>query len=274
MQPPYCPDCRQARPWNRRELLRLGSLSLFGLTLPELLGAHVTAEETDSAFGRAKACILLFMWGGPAHQDTWDMKPEAPAEIRGEFQPIATNVPGIQVCEHFPELAKRVDQLAIVRSMTHGDVNHTSATHFLLTGQPPPATTERGAQWPHLGSVLSRLGRGQGSLPPCISRRPKLEGDGPRFGEESPGQFAGWLGPAFDPLTIDPDPSRDDYRVGELVLPPELSVGRLENRSQLMADLNRQLELQTPTAQARGASYRRAYELLTSTAAGRGAFNL
>jgi hypothetical protein len=272
---PYHSPTSFQRRVNRRELLRLGSLSLFGLTLPELLRREARAESpSDPTFGRAKACILLFMWGGPAHQDTWDMKPEAPVEVRGEFKPIETNVPGIHICEHFPGLAKRVDRLAIVRSMTHGDVNHTSATHFLLTGQPPPKTTERAAQWPHFGSVLSRLGRGRGALPPFVSMRPKLENDVPRFVEESQGQFAGWLGPAFDPLTIDHDPSRDDYRVGELVLPPELSVGRLENRSQLLGDLNRQLALQSPAAQARDANYRRAYELLTSTAEGRGAFNL
>lgn len=253
----------------------MGSLSLLGVTLPELMAARLSAQtDEDPAFGRAKACILLFMWGGPAHQDTFDLKPEAPVEVRGEFQPISTNVPGIHICEHLPELAKRVDKLAIVRSMTHGDVNHTSATHFLLTGQPPPQSKERAAQWPHLGSVLSRLGRGQGALPPFVSMRPKLENDVPRFVEESQGQFAGWLGPAFDPLTIDHDPSRADYRVGELTLPPELSLGRLEDRSQLRADLNRQLELLSPAAVARDANYRRAYDLLSSTAAGRGAFDL
>ncbi len=202
------------------------------------------------------------------------MKPQAPAEIRGEFKPISTNVPGIQICEHFPELSKRVDRLAIVRSMTHGDVNHTSATHFLLTGQAPPVSRDRLVQWPHMGSVLSRLGRGHGALPPFISMRPKLENDVPRFVEESQGQFAGWLGPAFDPLTIDHDPNRSDYRVGELVLPPELSASRLENRAQLMSELNRQLEMQIPAAVARNASYQQAFDLLTSTAVGRGAFNL
>ncbi|MBW3599687.1 MAG: DUF1501 domain-containing protein, partial [Planctomycetes bacterium] len=121
MQSPTCPGYRKARRPNRREILRVGSLSLFGMTLPELLAGRGQAEAIDEAsFGRAKACILLFMWGGPAHQDTWDMKPEAPEEIRGEFKPVSTNVPGIQICEHVPELAHRVDRLAIVRSMTHG----------------------------------------------------------------------------------------------------------------------------------------------------------
>jgi len=90
--------------WSRRELLRAGALGLFGLSVPGLLegrAAAVTGSKPAS-FGRAKSCILLFMWGGPAHQDTWDLKPEAPLEIRGEFRPISTNVPGIQICEHFP----------------------------------------------------------------------------------------------------------------------------------------------------------------------------
>ena len=219
---------------------------MFGLGLGDLLGARAKAEETAAAaggsgtFGRAKACILLFMWGGPAQQDTWDLKPQAPAEIRGEFKPIATNVPGIQICEHFPQLAQRTDKLAIVRSMTHGDVNHTTATHYLLTGQPPSDGDLR-ADWPHIGAVLSRLGRGRGPLPPFVSMRPKLENDVPRFVEESHGQSAGWLGQAFDPLTIDADPAGDDYRVGDFNLPTEISVARLDDRRALLADVNRQL---------------------------------
>ena len=94
--------------------------------------ADATPISAD-AFGRAKSCILLFMWGGPAHQDTWDLKPLAPAEVRGEFRPISTKVPGIQICEHFPQLAQRTDRLAIVRSMTHTDVDHLTGTHYLLT---------------------------------------------------------------------------------------------------------------------------------------------
>src|SRR4030095_633551 len=97
--------------WTRREVLRAGALGLFGLSLPELLKGRAAAlpQTRPESFGRAKSCILLFMWGGPAHQDTWDLKPEAPLEIRGEFQPIATKVPGLQICETFPDLADRAD---------------------------------------------------------------------------------------------------------------------------------------------------------------------
>src|SRR5712692_4585102 len=154
---------------DRREFLRAGGLSLFGLSLPRLL-------ESRSAAGpgrvpKAKACILLFMWGGPAQQDTWDMKPLAPVEYRGEFRPIASSVPGLQVCEHLPRLARRAHRLALIRSMTHNDVDHTSATHFLLTGKPAP----RGPlsdDWPSYGAILARLGRGRGPLPPFISMMP------------------------------------------------------------------------------------------------------
>src|SRR5688572_23676347 len=120
MKPTASHDPSLTCAFRRRELLRIGGLSLFGLSLPRLLRAAETPAIAQSlGFGRAKRCILLFMWGGPAHQDTWDLKPNAPTEIRGEFKPIATNVPGIQIGEHFPELSRRTDKLCIVRSMTH-----------------------------------------------------------------------------------------------------------------------------------------------------------
>lgn len=262
---------------SRRELLRLGSLGLLGLSLPELLAGRTLAAEAQpprGAFGKAKSCIMLFMWGGPAHQDTWDLKPAAPAEIRGAFQPIATNVPGIRICEHFPLLATRADKLAIVRSMTHGDVNHTTATHYLLTGQPPPPGGDLQRDWPSLGSVLSRLGRGAGALPPFVSMRPKVPGDVPRFVEESHGQFAGWLGASHDPLTIDADPSGEGFEVGAFELPGDISIDRLAARQSLLAKVNQQVEAALGTsAAAANAHYQRAFELLHAGTAG-SAFDL
>src|SRR6476620_2081668 len=128
-----CPNYRQARRASRREILRAGSAGLLGLTLPQFLAGKAPAALEEKSFGKAKACILLFMWGGPAHQDTWDMKPDQPPEIRGEFKPISTNVPGTQICEHMPLLAQRTDKLCIVRSMTHNNVDNTTGTSFLLT---------------------------------------------------------------------------------------------------------------------------------------------
>src|SRR5262245_35446297 len=104
MPPTACPTFFAAAPMGRREFLRAGALTLGGLGLPQLLRAR---DASPGLKPRAKACILLFMWGGPAQQDTWDPKPDAPAEYRGEFRPVATNVPGIQVCEHLPRLARR-----------------------------------------------------------------------------------------------------------------------------------------------------------------------
>lgn len=263
-------------PWpSRREVLRLGGLTLFGISLPDVLRARPAAAATarPASFGRAKSCILLFMWGGPAHQDTWDLKPDAPAEYRGEFQPIGTNVPGIQICEHFPHLARRADKLCLVRSMTHPNADHLTATHFLLTGLEPPRSGDRRAQWPPPGAVLSRLGRGRSALPPFVSMRPKLPNDVPRFVEDSQGQFAGWLGPVHDPLVIDADPSLPEYRVAELTLPPELSVRRLERRRELLKELDR-LEDKWPLFEAHEQNHRRAFELLTAGARERDAFDL
>src|SRR5437016_10793880 len=155
-----CPGFFRAAPMGRRQFLRAGSLGMFGLGLPQLLPARTISAPR----GKAKACIVLFMWGGPAQQDTWDPKPNAPAEYRGEFKPIATSLPGLQVCEHLPQLAKRAHKLAVLRSMTHPDVNHTTATSYQLTGRGVPRQGSALAEdWPSYGSVLARLGRGKGA---------------------------------------------------------------------------------------------------------------
>lgn len=276
-----CRGFHVAQSFSRRELLRAGSLALLGTTLPQFLGGRSAAQEAESkistkpsSFGRAKSCILLFMWGGPAHQDTFDMKPDAPSEFRGEFSPIPTNVPGISICEHFEQLSRHADRLCIVRSMTHNNADHTRSTHFLLTGEPPPVSIEKRDQWPHVGSVLSRLGRGRGALPPFVSMRPTVPGDVPRFVEQSQGQFAGWLGPVYDPLTIDQDPNAADYRIAELELAPELSVERLRSRRELLGELDQQLNLQSAFLAAHDTSHARAFELLQSAKGELDAFNL
>lgn len=282
MQRPACDNYQLAQRLGRRDLLRAGSLSLLGMNLPSLLAGRAAAESTPAAdrpisgsFGRAKACILLFMWGGPAQQDTWDMKPQAPAEVRGPFQPIATRVPDTRICEHFPLLAQRTDQLAIVRSMTHNNVDHTVATHFLLTGMPPLPGGTKYTDWPHIGSVLARLGRGNDPLPPFVSMRPTVPGDSPRFVEQSRGQFGGWLGQAFDPLTIDANPNDASYRIGDFDLPGEISVRRLDDRRRLLSEVDRQVRAQadSPALAAMDRNYRRSFDLIHS-AVGRGAFDL
>jgi hypothetical protein len=216
------------------------------------------------------------MWGGPAHQDTWDPKPDAPREYRGEFSTIATRIPGLRLCEHLPRLAARTDRMAVIRSMTHNDVDHTSATHVLLTGHDRP---NRNApltdDWPNYGSVLAFLGRGRGALPPYVSMMPVVPNGAPRFVEQSHGQGAGWLGPVYNPLRIDADASAPDYRVGAFDLRADVSMLRADNRRALLTALDQQAQGLEQQAQAAALShhYEQAFALLRSPAVSR-AFDL
>jgi hypothetical protein len=252
------------RPMRRREFLRAGALPLVGLGLPDLLRGRAEAARPHE---KARACIVLFMWGGPAHQDTWDLKPDAPAEYRGDFKSIPTTLPGYRVCEHLPLLARRTDRLAIVRSMTHGDVNHVTAPHYLLTGRRSPGEGKpRAEDWPSYGAVLAKLGRGKGPLPPFVSMMPVVPNGAPRFVEETHGQGAGWFGPIYNPLRIDGDASKPGYRVGNFDLHAEVPLSRTEKRRELLAQLDRQkaaLEAR-PEVQASKAHYDRAFALLAA----------
>ena len=274
-----CRNLNLALAMSRREAIRAGGLGLLGLSLPKFLEARAmnqNAVQTSgrpasaASFGKAKSCILLFMWGGPAQQDTWDLKPDAPAEVRGEFRPIATNVPGVNISEHFPLLARQLDRLAIIRSVHHADVNHTTATHELLTGRPipRPGGGEFREDWPHYGAVLAHLRRGQErtALPSYVQMRPEIPNGAPRFVEQSHGQGAGWMGPALSPFTIDQDPSKPDYRVGQFRLPEDLSYSRLTNRARLLRTVDDQAKHLEAVAEIHALSrhYSRAYDLLAS----------
>ncbi len=257
-----CPTHRRLGPIDRRTVLRAGTASLFGLGLPDLLAAR-----SPSRRGPAKACIVLFMWGGPAQQDTWDLKPDAPAEYRGDFKPIATKVPGVQICEHLPRLAQRMDRLALIRSLTHDDVNHTTATHYQLTGRKLPRPGAQLAEdWPSYGAILSRFGHGRGSLPAFVSMMPEVPNGAPRFVEESHGQGAGWLGAIHNPMRIDADASRPDYRVADFGLTADVPLIRTEQRRSLLNQLDRQRRMLEahPGVQAAESHYEKAFDLLAS----------
>src|SRR5437016_13858170 len=152
---------------TRREWLRVGALGTFGISLPSLLAGRAQAvhEPVARTFGRAKSCIVLFMFGAPAHQDSWDLKPLAPAEVRGEFRPIATNVTGLQVCEHLPRLAQRAGRYALIRSLTHPDNIHTVAMHYMLTGvrHARPTTNPQNApdDFPCFGAMMNYVAERQ-----------------------------------------------------------------------------------------------------------------
>ena len=268
-----CDSLRAAHRRSRREFLRAGGLGLFGLNLPTFLHARdlSVVRPGSASFGKAKACILLFMWGGPAQQETWDLKPDAPENVRGEFKPIATTVPGMNISEHFPLLARQAKRLAVIRSVHHSDVNHTTATHELLTGRPIPSQSGQFANdWPHYGSVLAHLNKGgeRTVLPPFVQMRPTIPDPtgAPRFVEQTHGQGAGWLGPALNPFTIDDDPSLATYKVGAFRLPEDVGSGRMEDRKRLLTmveDQARHLEA-SDQVRASQSNFVRAYDLLAN----------
>src|SRR5688572_4415752 len=194
---------------TRREWLRVGAFGGVGLSLPALLERRTRAASSQHV-GRARSCIVVFLFGAPAHQDIWDLKPEAPSQYRGEFHPIASNVPGIQVGEHIPRLARLADRYAIVRSVSHPDNTHTVAMHYMLTGvrHAQPATNPRNqpSDFPTFGAVMNFLSRGQGRLPG--GRLPagiSLNSPANQVSANNhifPGFFAGLLGSIHDPLFI------------------------------------------------------------------------
>lgn len=228
---------------SRREMIRAGSIALTGLGLPGLWSSRSEAVQGGPAgFGRAKSCIVIFLWGGPSQLDTWDPKPDAPAEVRGPFRAIETSVPGVRISEHFPMLAQRVDRLAILRSLSHDDPAHLSSAHRVLTGHlaPTPKSDAAGpspADWPHLGSIVARVKPPRGAMPPAVTM-PWTVAHPAAPGGKAPGQNAGWMGKAFDPFRVEGDPNAPDFRVGGLDLPDGMSIDRLLRRRRLLTDLD------------------------------------
>lgn len=258
-------------------MLRIGALAPLGLSLPTLLASQeARGAGSSGSFGKAKRCLLLFMWGGPAHQDLWDMKPLAPANVRGEFKPIRSNVPGMHVCEHLPHLSKQMDKLALVRSVTHTDNNHSTGAHWMLTGHKHTLSAENfGASpndFPQIGSVISKLAPGSSNLPTFVAL-PELIAT--TAGAVVPGQNGGRLGKQYDPLRIDQHPDEPNFKVATLSLPDDMNPVRVDARLNLLDSFNtgrRDLEMARQIKAMR--SYQgRAADLLTSTQAGQ-AFNL
>jgi uncharacterized protein (DUF1501 family) len=237
-----CPGFTRARVLTRREMLRAGGLSLFGLSLADVLAASQAQGESTGSFGRAKACIVLFMWGGPSQLDTWDPKPDAPAEVRGEFRPIATRIPGTRISEHLPLLAQHAEKYAIIRSMTHDDPAHLSSVHHILTGRHAPkvksdADPPSRRDSPHIGSVLAHLRPTKQALPSFVTV-PWTVSHPAAPGGLAPGQNAGWLGQAYDPFVVTGDPNSASFRVSGLNLSADVTMQRFETREHLLAELD------------------------------------
>lgn len=213
--------------WPRRAMLKWSGLGLGGLTLPDVLRCRAGAAPS-SGHPPDTAVIHVFLGGGPSHIDTFDLKPAAPAEIRGEFQPIATCLPGVQICEHLPRLAETLDRLAIVRSAAHSNASHLPASHWMVTGHQPPANTVSNVN-PYCGAVAARVcGPRVAGLPAYVSipRRQLLGG-------------AAYLGAAYNPFTTESDPNARDYAVRNLTFPGGLDAERLDDRRGLLAQLDR-----------------------------------
>ncbi len=243
----------------RREFLQVGFSGLLGLGLPGLLAARAAAGAPAP---RAKSLILIFMSGGLGHLDSFDMKPDAPEGIRGEFRPIATQTPGIQYCEHLPGLAGHSDKLAVIRSMSHNYTNHLNATHEILTGHSQPgAFFDKIASrddYPCYASALEYL-RPRGDGIPSGVMLPTYLMEGPLTW---PGQHAGFLGPKFDPLQIKQDPNKPDFREESLSPPVGFSIERMNKRRELLDEmalrretLSAALDSKDPMAEQRELAY-------------------
>lgn len=225
--------------FDRRQFLRVGAAGVVGALLP--FGTRCS-PGSEAGSGRAKSVLLVLLSGGPSQLDTFDPKPEAPAEVRGEFTAIGTTVPGVKVCEHLPRLAQQTGHWSIVRSLAHREQNHLLATHVALTGRPTPLP--RGASdldrvesrndFPNFAAALDFLRPRPDGIPTGVSL-PNYLIEGPLTW---PGQHAGFLGPKHDPWQIRRDPSDPNFKVDALSLQEGVTGPRLQSRRELLDALN------------------------------------
>jgi hypothetical protein len=224
--------------------LRVGGLSVAGLSLPRWLASRA-AVAAESSEGRAKSCILVFLLGGPPQHETWDPKPDAPAEVRGEFKPIASATPGLHVGELMPRTARLTPHIAVLRAMSSNDNAHSSSGYWMLTGYPhvpsnvenakPGAPNDR----PCLGGVVKRLRPERGGLPAAVTLPEEIWNTGRLVW---PGQDGGFLGRKADPWLLTCDPNAADFQVPGLQLPSELPPMRVDVRRSLLDGVNRHLD--------------------------------
>ena len=262
---PCLPDFRRTHPLTRRALLRVGAVGLTGLTLPNVLRAEKAGTPRKAT---AKSVIMLFQFGGPSHLDTFDPKPDAPAEIRGEFKAIQTKTPGLLVTEHLPKLAERSDLYAVVRSVRHTQVG-PQLRGVLLAHRPRTARRHRHRERrghrlpaPRLDRRLPRP-RPTKTVPSFVAL-PTMIADGPF---RTPGEFAGLLGKAHDPLWVLNDPNAADFKVTSCRRRPGWTWTGIDDRKAIQAGLAGLSDLADRTAEVRGdaATTRpRALDLLTS----------
>jgi hypothetical protein len=248
---------------TRREFLRVGAVGAFGLSLPALLRQQALGAvdpQKDNI-----SCILMWMQGGPSHIDTMDPKPDAPAEIRGEFKAISTNVPDVRLSEHLPRLAQELDKFSILRSLTSPDSSHGTADHFMMSGfRFSPAVT-----YPCYGSVIAKERGYRNGMPPFVQLGTHVDR---RFN----GGLAGYIGAVYNPFEIGGDPSAKDFRVQGLSLANGIDLGRVGRRVSMLESVNhwqRKLEESSGVIDTMDKYQQLAYSLITSERA-KNAFDL
>jgi uncharacterized protein (DUF1501 family) len=227
---------------NRRQCLEIGAAGVAATALP--LSARASAE-TAIRSGQAKSVLIVLLSGGPSQLDTLDPKPDAPAEVRGEFGTIPTTIPGVAICEHLPKLAERTQHWSILRTMAHVEHNHLLATHVALTGRPTPIPrggsdldrVESRYDFPNFAAALDYIRPRNDGVPTGVSL-PNYLIEGPLTW---PGQHAGFLGGKHDPWQINHDPNDANFRIDSLSLQPGVTAPRLLSRRELLEQLNQPL---------------------------------
>ncbi len=220
---------------SRRSFLQIGSLGIGGLTLPNLLRQQAQAADAGQPV-KKKSVILVWLAGGPSHLDMYDLKPNAPAEIRGEFRPIPTNVSGIEISEHLPRQAAMMDKLAIVRSAFHTNGGHGMGSQWMMTGYQPTLEVNDNI-YPSIGSIVARISGANDPAVPAYVNLPKPVS----FGK------AAYLGASYNPFSPESDPNSDGFQVRNLKLPGRVDLARMDRRRALLSSLDtirRDIDLQ------------------------------
>ena len=270
------PSPHQPGHLNRRDALQIGGTTALGLSLGSLLarqGNADAAEGVAASFGKAKSVIILFLLGGPPQHETWDPKPDAPENIRGDLKPIASAQPGFQVGELMPKTAKMVNELAVIRSMSTDDNAHSASGYWMLTGVPhTPRNKETDGKggapndWPCLGAQVRHVLGDRGRLPGAVTLPENIWNTGMINWS---GQNAGWLGAQADPWMLMCDPNADDFQVPDLALRQGDTPLRIKYRGDLLREFNGKIDqLQRSGVVERWTRYQqRALEMLSSPAA-------
>jgi hypothetical protein len=254
---------------TRREILRVGGLGALGLTLPAWQQAEAAGIVRQAA-AKAKSVILIFNCGAPSHIDLWDLKPDAPDDVRGPYKPIATNVDGIRIGELLPELAKRADMYSIVRTVSHKQSSHNAGMYWTITGKPYPQDSTiinpARSDHPSFGTLTGWLARKEGyrgAIPPYVIT-PAPHCDSTVY--LTPGQYGSQLGPEYDPFVLNSDPNKKDFKVPNLDLSPGVTVSRMEKRRGLLESVDQALrDYENTSIDGLDGVQQKAFSLVTSS---------